>query len=97
MSDVQRLILKQGTQHRGKGYSLGFVSLDVRPEAEGGGLTARIGISGAGGRTSVRLAEGDSAELPTGGSLRLAALAISPDGTSSAASLEITDSAGSGA
>jgi hypothetical protein len=91
---VQQVILRQGTQHRGEGYTIGYISTDLRASADGGGLTVRLGIAAADGRTSHSLAEGDRAPLPGGGFVRLVALAVSPDGAQTAASLEVHDTDG---
>ncbi|WDG17908.1 hypothetical protein [Microbacterium sp. Clip185] len=86
---TERLVLRQGTQFRDDALTIGFISADLRPSAEGGGVTVRLGIAGAEGRTSARLASGESAPLPGGGSLRVAAISFSPDGSESAVSIEI--------
>ena len=86
---VEQTVLRQGTQYRGDGYTIGYISTDLRPQDDGGGITARLGISGAAGRTSHTLAEGDEAPLPDGGAVRLVAIAVDASGSQAAASVEI--------
>lgn len=84
-----RTVLKQGTQYRGDGFMIGYISTDLRPAHDGGGITARLGISSAEGRTSHTLAEGDATPLPGGGTVRLVSITVDPTGSQTAASIEI--------
>lgn len=84
-------LLRQGTQRRGPGFSVGFIGCGLRESDAGGGLVARLGIAGEHGRQTVELAAGDSTELPGGGSLRVIDIFVSPDGLESAAAIEVVD------
>jgi hypothetical protein len=86
-------LLRQGSQRRGHGFSLGFIGVAVRTSDAGGGAVARLGIAGTTGRTTVELGPGESAALPGGGSVHLIDIFVSPDGSSSAAAIEIVESA----
>jgi len=39
---TERLVLRQGTQFRDDALTIGFISADLRPSAEGGGVTVRL-------------------------------------------------------
>lgn len=86
-------LLRQGTQRRGPGFSVGFIGCGLRESDAGGGLVARLGIAGEHGRRTVELAAGDTAELPGGGSLRVIDIFVSPDGLESAAAIEVVEGA----
>lgn len=82
-------LLRQGTQRRGRGFSLGFIGSELRASNAGGGIVARIGIASPAGRHTVELAPGETAPLPGGGSLRVIDIFVSPDGTQTAAAIEV--------
>lgn len=84
-------LLRQGTQRRGAAFSIGFIAARMRPSESGGGIVARLGIAGADGRTTVELAAGESAPLPGGGLLRVIEIFVSPDGTQTAAAIEVSE------
>lgn len=84
-------LLRQGTQRRGRGFTLGFIGSTMRPTDAGGGIAVRFGIAGADGRVTVELAAGESAALPGGGSVRVIDIFVSPDGSETAAALEIVE------
>lgn len=88
-------LLRQGTQRRGPGFSIGFLGSKLRPSDLGGGIVARLGIAGAQGRETVELAAGESAALPGGGSVRVIDIFVSPDGSETAAAIEVVEGAGS--
>ncbi len=84
-------LLRQGAQRRGATCSIGFIATTLRPSEAGGGLAARLGISGPAGRTAVVLGPGESAPLPDGGSVRVIDIFASPDGTQTAAAIEVDE------
>ncbi|MGX5697656.1 hypothetical protein ACWKWP_15775 [Agromyces soli] len=84
-------LLRQGAQRRGPGFSIGFIGSTLRPSAAGGAIAARLGIAGAEGRSTVELGAGESAALPGGGSVRVIEIFVSPDGTRTAAAIEVVD------
>lgn len=84
-------LLRQGAQRRGRTFSLGFLGSTLRPSDAGGGIVARMGIAGADGRVTVELAEGDSAPLPGGGTVTVLNIFVSPDGSETAAAIEVTE------
>ena len=87
-------LLRQGTQRRGPGFSIGFLGSKLRPTDAGGGLVARLGIAGAEGRTTVELGAGESAPLPGGGEVRVVDIFVSPDGEQAAAAIEVVEGSG---
>lgn len=91
---ADRTLMRQGTQHFGPGYSIGFISSTLRPSSAGGGIAARFGISGAAERQTVELGPGESAPLPGGGSLEVIDIFVSPDGSETAAAVKITERQG---
>ena len=60
-------LLRQGSQRRGRGFSIGFIGSTLRTSEDGGGIAVRFGIAGPQGRTTAELAAGQSAPLPGGG------------------------------
>lgn len=86
-------ILRQGAQRLGRGFSLGFIGSKMRTSADGGGIVARLGIAGPDGRVTVELATGESAPLPGGGTVRLVDIFVSPDGSDTAAAIEVVEGA----
>ncbi|WP_061963211.1 hypothetical protein [Demequina aurantiaca] len=86
-----REVLRQGTQRRGNGFTIGFIRSTMRTSDEGGGIAARLGIASAKGRTAVELAAGESAPLPGGGSVKVIEILVSPDGSQTAAAIELTE------
>lgn len=55
-------LLRQGTQRRGRGFSLGFIGSTPRPSDAGSGIAARLGIAGPDGtRTAaaIEVVEGE--------------------------------------
>ena len=86
-------LLRQGAQRRGRGFSLGFLGSTLRMSDAGGGVVARLGIAGADGRSTVELAAGESAPLPGGGTVRVIEIFVSPDGSRTAAAIEVTEGA----
>jgi hypothetical protein len=84
-------LLRQGAQRRGRGFSLGFIGATVQGAAAGGGLVARLGIASADGRRTAELAAGESAPLPGGGSVRVIEIFVSPDGSQTAAAIEVDE------
>lgn len=84
-------LLRQGAQRRGATCSIGFITTKLRPSDEGGGIAARLGISSPDGRTTVELGPGESAALPGGGSVHIVDIFVSPDGTQTAAAIEVTE------
>ena len=90
-------ILRQGAQRLGRAFSLGFIGSTMRTSADGGGVVARLGIAGPDGRVTVALAAGESAPLPGGGTVRLVDIFVSPDGSDTAAAIEVVEGAESAA
>ncbi|MBC9927461.1 MULTISPECIES: hypothetical protein [unclassified Leucobacter] len=86
-------LLRQGAQRLGKSCSIGFIGSTLRTTDAGGGLAARLGISGPDGRKTVELAAGETAPLPAGGTLRVLEIFLSPDGTKAAAAIEVHEGA----
>ncbi|MBZ4486553.1 hypothetical protein LQ938_06765 [Microbacterium sp. cx-55] len=86
---MTQTVLRQGTQYRGDGFRIGYISTDLRPAGDGGGITARFGISHPDGRSSHTLTEGEEAPLPGGGTLRLVGIALEANGSDASASVEI--------
>jgi hypothetical protein len=84
-------LLRQGAQRRGRGFSIGFIASTLRPAGEGGALAVRLGIAGADGRRTVELAAGETAALPGGGSVRVVDIFVSPDGSQTAAAIEVVE------
>jgi hypothetical protein len=87
-------LLRQGAQRRGRGFSIGFIGSTLHPASAGGGIAARLGIAGTEGRTTVELAAGETAALPGGGSVRVIEIFISPDGSRTAAAIEVIEGGG---
>lgn len=90
-------LLRQGAQRRGPGFSIGFLGSKLRTSETGGGIAARLGIAGVDGRVTVELAAGESAPLPGGGAVRVVDIFVSPDGTQTAAAIEVVEGAGADA
>ena len=92
-------LLRQGSQRRGATCSIGFITTKLRSSDSGGGIAARLGISSPDGRSAVELGPGESAALPGGGSVRVVDIFVSPDGTQTAAAIEVIEAqpAGTGA
>jgi hypothetical protein len=84
-------LLRQGTQRRGDGFVIGFLNSTLREADAGGGIVARLGITGPGTRAAVELAPGESAPLPGGGSVRVIDIFVSPDGSQTAAAIEVVE------
>ncbi|MGO3147137.1 MAG: hypothetical protein ACTIJ6_05605 [Leucobacter sp.] len=84
-------LMRQGTQRKGAGFSVGFISSTLRESSAGGGLVARFGISGEAGRSVVNLAAGESTPLPGGGSLNVIEIFVSPNGSETAAAILISE------
>ena len=84
-------LLRQGAQRRGTSCSIGFIATKLRPSDAGGGIAARLGISSREGRTTVELGPGESAALPGGGSVHVVDIFVSPDGTQTAAAIEVAE------
>lgn len=86
-------LLRQGAQRRGGSYSIGFIAAKLRPSDAGGGIAARLGVVWADGRTIVELGSGEAVALPGGGELRVIDIFVNPDGTQTAAAIEVTEPA----
>ncbi|MEJ6489155.1 hypothetical protein PQI23_05390 [Leucobacter sp. USCH14] len=84
-------LLRQGAQRRGTTCSIGFITTKLRASDAGGGIAARLGISSPDGRTAVELGPGETAPLPGGGTVHVVDIFVSPDGTQTAAAIEITE------
>lgn len=82
-------LLRQGSQWRGENFTIGFIGSIMRTSDEGGGIAAKLGIADAAGRVSVALGTGESAPLPHGGTVRVIDIFVSPDGSETAAALDI--------
>lgn len=82
-------LLRQGAQLRREQYSIGFIGSTLRASSDGGGPAVRLGIAGGSERRTAELATGESAPLPGGGSVRVIEIFFSPDGSESAAAIEI--------
>lgn len=88
---AERELLRQGAQRRGASFTLGFIGSRLRSSEAGGGIVARLGIAGADGRVTVELAAGDSAPLPGGGVVRVIEIFVNPDGSETAAAIEVVE------
>lgn len=84
-------LLRQGTQRRGAGFTIGFIGSALRSSEAGGGMAARLGIAGPDSRVTVELAAGESAPLPGGGQVRVIDIFVSPDGEEIAAAIEVSE------
>lgn len=86
-------LLRQGSQRRGRGFSIGFIGSTLRTSEDGGGIAVRFGIAGPQGRATAELAAGQSAPLPGGGTVKVIDIFVSPDGSETAAAIEVTEGA----